>query len=127
MYIDKVYLQQNYRRHPGDDPFLFGTVGFGVHINEGESLEEAVQMAENQLQAYINEHTHYPDHNHVEVRDVQVQKPIETSAGFIMREIESCQDLESLESYRLIAKTNSEVLSVFNNQLEKLHSCQTLS
>jgi hypothetical protein len=127
MHIEKIYLQENYRRHPGDDPFLFGTVGVGVHINEGESVDEAIQMAKNQLITYIKENTHYPEHNHVEVRDVQVEKktPEQERLDALLRDIWLCKDVTELESYRLLTNGNAVLKHNFNTKLKQLTQCTT--
>jgi predicted RNase H-like HicB family nuclease len=120
MYIDKIYLQENYRRHPGDDPFLFGTVGASVHINEGESVEEAEQKAKQYIQDYIERHTHYPEHNHVEVRDIQVDKSPEVNYETVIKEINKCQTKEDLRGWQAISFGNVDAIKAYAEKLKTL-------
>jgi hypothetical protein len=116
MHIEKIYLQENYRRHPGDDPFLFGTVGVGVHINPDESIEDAIQLAKQQIKEFIANNTHYPEHNHVEVKDVQVQKttPEQERVEELLADIRNCKTITELESYKLLVKNNPSLEFTYN-------------
>jgi hypothetical protein len=115
MHTERIYLQQNFRQRPGDDPFLFKTVGIGVYLKKGESIEEAMELAQTQINDYIQKNTSDPEHNHVEVRDVQVEKP-----KSLVDDIRSCGDLKVLESYKLIVKNNATLRQVYNERLEQL-------
>jgi hypothetical protein len=117
MFIDKIYLQENYRRHPGDDPFLFGTVGVGVHINPDESIEDAIQLAKQQIKEFISNNTHYPEHNHVEVKDVQVQKTTEQS---IEEQIRACTNYTDLSEFKLIAGKNPQLKQAYDDTYSRV-------
>jgi hypothetical protein len=120
MYIDKIYLQENYRRHPGDDPFLFGTVGVGVHINPDESIEDAIQLAKNQIKEFIANNTHYPEHNHVETRDIQVDKSPEVNYETVIDEINKCQTKEDLRGWQAISFGNVDAIKAYAGKLKTL-------
>jgi hypothetical protein len=121
MYIDKIYLQENYRRHPGDDPFLFGTVGVGVHINPDENIEDAISLAKQQIKEFIANNTHYPEHNHVEVKDVPVQK---TSEQSVEAEIRSCKSLKDLKEFYLLSLTRESLKTAYNDTCCKIHDLE---
>jgi hypothetical protein len=116
MYIDKIYLQENYRRHPGDDPFLFGTVGVGVHINPDESIDDAIQLAKQQIKEFIANNTHYPEHNHVEVKDVRQQ----SLSNSLVRDINSCTELTVLKSYSIIVKGKPDLQTAYDEKFKEL-------
>lgn len=74
MHIERIYWQQNFRTHPGDDPFLFGTLGMGIFINKDENVGDAIEEAKKQVNEYIQKCIIYPEHAHVEIRDVPLEE-----------------------------------------------------
>jgi hypothetical protein len=72
-------------------------------------------LAKQQIKEFIANNTHYPEHNHVEVNNVQVEKP-----KSLVDDIRSCGDLKVLESYKLIVKNNATLRQVYNERLEQL-------
>jgi len=47
----------------------------------------------------------------------QVEKPIRDTIDNIIEDINSCKELKVLESYKLIAKTNSRIQEAYTNKL----------
>jgi hypothetical protein len=117
MHLERIYIQQNFRQRPGDDPFLFKTVGIGVYLKKGESIEEAMELAQTQINDYIQKNTSDPEHNHVEVRDVQVQK---TTEDGIAEEIRACTNFKDLEEFKLMAAFNTQLRKAYDDTNDQI-------
>lgn len=63
MHFSRLYIQDNFVPNIIEDQFRRKVIGIEVTVNEGESLDEAKQQAENYIKEYIEKNTvyHSPD------------------------------------------------------------------
>jgi hypothetical protein len=86
-----------------------------------------MELAQTQINDYIQKNTSDTEHNHIEVRDVQVEKktPEQERELALLQDIWRCNDVEELESYRLLTKGNPVLKHNFDTKLNYLNQCTT--
>lgn len=124
MHFSKLYLQKNFVPNYVQDPFGREVVGIEVSLNEGESLDEAREQAQNYIKEYIHKNTVTPQEHIVErylpeeqLPEIQLEKRLEDMS--LKEQIESCTELKVLETYYLIVKNNPALQNVYN--IKKKH------
>ena len=125
MHFDKIYLEDNFVPDIISDQFRRKKIGVSICIKEGESMDDAMSVAETFIKEYIQKNTVVPDHQHIEERIipehllpvVQVQK----SYGETLEEqINSCTDIGVLESYKFIAKKDNGLQLAYDRRMSVL-------
>lgn len=125
MHFDKIYLEDNFVPDIISDQFRRKKIGVSICIKEGESMDDAMSVAETFIKEYIQKNTVVPDHQHIEERIipehllpvVQVQK----SYGETLEEqINSCTDIGVLESYKFIAKKDKGLQLAYDRRMNVL-------
>jgi len=116
MRISKVYYQKNFRT--GD--FLYENIGVGIEINDQEDPKEALDEAKKLCQEYHNEHIQQElEHQSQQpeptiLPSIQVEKDYKDMS--FEEQIESCDDLKVLESYKLLANRTEHLQTVYDRK-----------
>jgi len=98
-------------------------IGVEVSLEAGEDAMLALDTARNLVHEYHEKNNPIPFAGVTAIADnptipnVQVDKEPPKS---LVEQIESCTELKVLESYRLIAKTNPECQTAYDNKLKEL-------
>jgi hypothetical protein len=138
MHFSKLYIQQNFVPDVVADQFGRKVIGVEVSLNEGESLDEAKETAQNYIKEYIEKNTVYHSSPIIPNGDrqppelavlpsIQVEKPLEEMT--IIEQINSCKEFKVLESYYFVVKNNAALQNVYDikkKQLQKIEEKQIL-
>lgn len=111
-------------------------IGVEVSINEGENAMEALDTAKNLCQEFHEKNNPEPPQSTVvsipleEIASIQAPKPDKKTAKEqqeqrLIDDINSCQEIKVLESYRLIAKTNENLQTAYDNKLKQLQDANS--
>jgi len=118
---DKLYFKRNY----SINPILHEHIHLGGEftILEGQTWEQVAEATLGRVDEFVNKHFPHAFAGVTAIADnptipnVQVDKEPPKS---LVEQIESCTELKVLESYRLIAKTNPECQTAYDNKLKEL-------
>lgn len=105
MHFSKIYLQDNFVPNIVEDQFRRKVIGVEVCFSEDEKIENAIISGEQFISEYIKANTVYPEHGHIEVRNVDPENlpVIQVDRGQTLEEqINSCTDIKVLEIYKSI-------------------------
>jgi hypothetical protein len=103
-------------------------IGYESVIQRFETPDEAYKRVEGKVREWAAEKSKgaevqiNPEYAHLLSESSQKENfpPKEQQSKNIIRDINSCVELNVLESYRLIAKTNEEIQSAYDNKLKEL-------
>ncbi len=76
MHFSKIYLQDNFVPNIVEDQFRRKVIGIEMTLNEGESLDEAKETAQNYIKEYIEKNTVYHSQDIYEKHIPEEQLPI---------------------------------------------------
>ncbi len=123
MHFSEIYLQSNFQSHPGENPFLYKHIGIKVFLKEGDDLENAETQAQSYIQEYIKRNTQYPEHGHIELRDLpEIQK--EEGSESLEELINNAPDIEALKSFFYLSKGNIMLHNLYQARLHELNNNQ---
>lgn len=131
MRFESIYIQDNFVPDVASDQFRRKNIGISVSLNEGDDIKKAEQLAEEYIVDYIKRNKVEPPKSGVvsipleEIASIQAPKPDKKTAKEqqeqrLIDDINSCQEIKVLESYRLIAKTNENLQTAYDNKLKLL-------
>ena len=123
MHISEIYLQSNFQSHPGENPFLYKHIGIRVFLKEGDNLEEAETHAQSYIQDYIQKNTKYPDHQHIEQRELPVIGK-EEEKDSLEDLIANAPDEKSLMSFQFLAKGNAKLHNIYLARMKEFNHQQ---
>lgn len=97
-------------------------IGVEMILNEGDSAMDAIAEA----RKFVHEaHLKYSSHSTEPFEEVVQQiekKPILTKLDSLINDINTCQEIRVLESYKLIVKNNKVLQDAYNQKLKELQS-----
>lgn len=99
-------------------------IGVEFAINQGESANKALDIARELVEEYHKQNVeklkvvgYFPDEIYEEVIPTQSKK---TLAEKTKEFIDSCNTIEELRAWELMAKSNSEILEHYNKKLKTI-------
>jgi len=107
--------------------FINEKVGVEMTIDEGEDVMSVLNEAKKLVTTF-----HYESNKELyemkgtKVTDIVDGEPIikldakQSQTQSIIKDISTCTELKTLEAYRLIAKSNKEIQTAYDNQFKKL-------
>ena len=124
MHISKIYIQDNFIPNINIDQFRRKVFGMEITIKEGEDVGQAISEAETHIANYIKANTVPMDNEcrGVKIRDIAPEESRLSATQSIINDINTCKEVKVLESYRLIAKSNSEIQTAYDNKLKLLNN-----
>jgi hypothetical protein len=124
MHISKIYIQENFIPNVNIDQFRRKVFGMEITIKEGEDVGQAISEAETHIANYIKINTVPMDDEcrGVKVRDISPEESRLSATQSIINDINTCKEVKVLESYRLIAKSNPEIQTAYDNKLKLLNN-----
>lgn len=124
MHISKIYIQENFIPNVNIDQFRRKVFGMEITIKEGEDVGQAISEAETHISNYIKANTVPMDDEcrGVKVRDISPEESRLSATQSIINDINTCKEVKVLESYRLIAKSNPEIQTAYDNKLKLLNN-----
>ena len=95
-----------------------------VAVMDGESTADALKYAQDQVEAFYKDvcKSSAPSEYEPNMPTISVEQPVKSQSVSLLQQIESCTELKVLESYRLIAKANSETQKSYDNTLNKIQN-----
>lgn len=126
MHFEQVTYKRNFRIS-AIDQYLYETIETKVVFNKSEKANEAFDMAKAFVLEQGSKVTHdpfySPTENVEEPFPIKVQKStIETTVNYLIKDIESCQEIKVLESYKIIAKSKPELQEAYDTKFNQLKS-----
>ena len=124
MHISKIYIQDNFIPNINIDQFRRKVFGMEITIKEGEDVGQAISEAETHIANYIKANTVPMDDEcrGVKIRDIAPEESRLSATQSIINDINTCKEVKVLESYRLIAKSNHEIQTAYDNKLKLLNN-----
>ncbi len=124
MHISKIYIQDNFIPNINRDQFRRKVFGMEITIKEGEDEGQAISEAETHIANYIKANTVPMDDEcrGVKIRDIAPEESRLSATQSIINDINTCKEVKVLESYRLIAKSNIEIQTAYDNKLKLLNN-----
>ena len=124
MHISKIYIQDNFIPNVNIDQFRRKVFGMEITIKEGEDVGQAISEAETHISNYIKANTVPMDDEcrGVKIRDIAPEESRLSATQSIINDINTCKEVKVLESYRLIAKSNHEIQTAYDNKLKLLNN-----
>lgn len=105
-------------------------IGVELSINEGESANQALDVARDLVEQYhsenikrlskIREFLGVSDSYQEEINEIIPTQSKETLAEKTKKFIDSCKTKEELKAWELMSKSNPELLKHYNNKLKSL-------
>jgi len=95
-------------------------IGVDIILNPEDSADEAFAQARELVEKYHSETAPVMIADNPPEQVQQISNGKLTPEQNLIQQIESCQELKVLESYRLIAKTKPEYQTAYDNTLNKL-------
>ena len=94
-----------------------------IQIEENDNPENAFQMAKQLVNEQIEKSIAMDDEcRGVKVRDISPEESRLSATQSIINDINTCKEVKVLESYRLIAKSNHEIQTAYDNKLKLLNN-----
>jgi hypothetical protein len=130
MHFSKLYIQQNFVPDVVADQFGRKVIGVEVSLNEGQSLDEAKETAQNYIKEYIEKNTVYHSPQFISeslppepavLPSIQKEK-IEPDFDIVVEEIEKCQTLDELKGWQFLSVGNKNATKAFKEKLIELQS-----
>lgn len=121
MYFSKVYVQKNFVPDIVTDQFGREVIGTEVTIERSGSIENAEQLAKQYVKEYIQKNTVYPDHNHIEIRNVNEPLPeIQVENVSLEDLVSACEDYTQLYQYAYLSKMKGKAPDLYRAKLIEL-------
>lgn len=108
----------------------------GVEIEDGDDENGRIHDAEKYSQTLHNQAKEYVQRWHKEdqmttkswlepivsqpITEMQVDRPLSNTIEALIKDIQSCNDIKILESYKLLARQKPDLQSVYQSKLEEL-------
>ncbi len=125
MYIDKIYIQDNFVPDIVTDQFRRKVIGVSVCLKEGEGTVEAEAYAEQFIKEYIQKNTVNPQVSGISevagnkpVPEVQLEKP--TKEELQKKYLTDCKDEAELRTFEKLVKSNPHLQETYNEQFKLL-------
>ena len=94
-----------------------------IQIEENDNPENAFQMAKQLVNEQIEKSIAMDDEcRGTKIRDIAPEESRLSATQSIINDINTCKEVKVLESYRLIAKSNSEIQTAYDNKLKLLNN-----
>lgn len=102
-------------------------IGVELSVEAGEDATIALDTARNLVHEYHQKNNPVPIYEDAELPETQVDKGVQPNEKLTKEDkqklaISSCQDIKTLESYRLIVKRYDYLQPVYNETMERLSS-----
>lgn len=94
-------------------------IGLEIQLDDGEDATIALSKAKAMVESF---HIENNKGLYVEVNQeaIPIQKPEEIRIGLLIQDIESCKDIKTLESYKLLVKGKPDFQKAYDNKLKQL-------
>jgi len=100
MYVSKIYIQDNFVPDISTDQFRRKVFGVEVTLKEGDQLEDAISIAENEIREYIK--ANKVEHPHIEIRNiVENTEEIDNEYKLVEEKLNGFEFKEDAEEYLL--------------------------
>ncbi len=141
MHFSYVEIGDNFVPDIVTDQFRRVPVKFGITLNEGDDMSEAITTIKQAIKEYIEKNTVYhspqfsTDYNPIEYSSPFVSKNLQSAVTIpsiqveeekpevsLIHQMATCNDVEVLKSYRLLAKKDPSDNAYYHLKLQELQS-----
>ncbi len=130
MHFSKIYLQQNFVPDIVADQFGRKVIGVELTLNEGESLDEAKETAQNYIKEYIEKNTVYHSPQFISeslppepavLPEIQ-KETIKPDYDVVIEEVNNCETLDELKSWEILASCSGKSIKAYMEKSKQLQA-----